>query len=88
MVTEIIKNYQFLVNNLGKMIEVSGYRNDFIAEKIGVKPSNFSVKKQKGNWTLEEVGKLMNVIENNYVTEYLDAQMIQASYTGNIITSI
>lgn len=37
------------------LIEISGYRNNFVAKKIGMSPAYFSVKKRKGNWSEKEV---------------------------------
>jgi hypothetical protein len=89
MVTEIIDNYQFLVNNLGNLIEVSGYRNDYIAKKIGVQASNFSVKKQRGNWTVTEANKLLQLltVANPDVQDYIDSKILDARNTGNRMTS-
>ena len=64
MLEKIVLNYQMLVNNMGQLIEISGFRNDFLSQKIGLKPANFSVKKQKGNWTTDEVLKLLSIIKN------------------------
>ena len=50
MLSKIALNYQVLVNNIGQLIEISGYRNDYLSQKIALKPANFSLKKQKGNW--------------------------------------
>ncbi len=71
MTQDIVKNYQSLVKQLPKLIEVSGYRSDFIAKKIGLKPANFSIKKQRGNWSIDEVEKLLQVISNDEVENYL-----------------
>lgn len=67
---EIILNYNFLRNNLAELIKKSGYRNDFIAEKIGMAPAYFSVKKQRGNWTEEEAEKILDIIENEATEDY------------------
>ena len=58
MIKDTVLNYKLLVDNLGNLIAISGYRNDFIAKKMGIKPTTFSVKKQKTTWTIEEVEKL------------------------------
>lgn len=77
MVAQIVNNYQLILDNIDKIIEASGYRNDFIAKKIGLQPSNFSAKKTRGNWTVEEVGKLLKVIENEDVDDYYDTLIMQ-----------
>ncbi len=72
MLSKIVLNYQLLVNNMGQLIEISGYRNDYLSQKIGLKPANFSLKKQKGNWTTQEVLKLLAIIESKEVEDYID----------------
>lgn len=76
---EIVINYRTLVRNLGELIHVSGYRSDYLAKKIGMKPANFSQKKQKGNWSVDEVEKLMEVIENEDTENYLMLQLMRAA---------
>ncbi len=78
MTQNIVKNYQSLVKQLPKLIEVSGYRSDFIAKKIGLKPANFSIKKQRGNWSIDEVEKLLQVISNEEVENYLMIELMRS----------
>ena len=79
MVHDIVFSYRTLVENLGELIQVSGYRSDYIARKIGMKPANFSLKKQRGNWSMDEVEKLMQVIDNEDTEEYLMLQLMRAA---------
>ena len=79
MVQDIVYNYRTLVHNLGELIQVSGYRSDYIARKIGMKPANFSLKKQRGNWSVDEVEKLMQVIDNEDTENYLMLQLMRAA---------
>ena len=67
---EAVLNYKILLDNLGQLITISGYRNDFIAKKMGIKPTTFSVKKQRVTWTAEEVEKLLSIIENDETEDY------------------
>ena len=70
MMQEIVSNYQTLLENIPELINISGYRNDFVARKLGIKPTTFSIKKQRGNWTPEEVAKLLSIIENEETEDY------------------
>ena len=87
MLSKIALNYQLLINNMGQLIEISGYRNDYLSQKIGLKPANFSVKKQKGNWSVDEVIKLLSVIENKEVEDYIDGLRIKETKKGTFISS-
>ena len=87
MLSNIALNYQVLVNNIGQLIEISGYRNDYLSQKIGLKPANFSLKKQKGNWSVEEVIKLLSVIENKEIEAFMDEVNMKANTNGKFVSS-
>ena len=72
MFSNIANQYSNLVSQIGKLIEISGFRNDYLAKKIGMKSAIFSVKKQRGNWEIEEVKKLVTLLERSEdVEDYL-----------------
>ena len=71
METTVISTYKRLLSNVADLIDISGYRNDYLAKKLGLKPQNFSVKKQRASWTPDEVEKLLAIISNEDVEEYL-----------------
>ena len=71
MIAEIVSNYENLVGNIGKLLEVSGYRNDFIAKKLGITNVNFSAKKNRKTFSIEEVKKIVSIIDNEEVEDYL-----------------
>ena len=71
METQIVASYKRLLNSVPDIIDVSGYRNDYIAKKLGLKAQNFSAKKQRGNWTPDELEKLLTVVDNEDVENYL-----------------
>lgn len=45
MIQEAVLNYKILLTHINELINISGYRNDFIAKKLGLKPTTFSMKK-------------------------------------------
>ena len=87
MLDTIVHRYQLLVNNLGQLIEMSGYRNDYLAQKIGLKAANFSIKKQKGNWSTDEVLKILAIIENDEIENFMDEVRMNDQKKGSYITS-
>jgi len=84
---EVIENYILLKKEIASLIKKSGYRNDFIANKIGMRSDYFAVKKQRGNWSEEEVLKIIGVIENEDVSNYFDSLLIKNCFPGNTIPS-
>ena len=88
MLSQIVLNYKTLINSLEKLIELSGFGDDYLSRKIGVKPASFLVKKKMGNWTTTEVLKLLSIIENREIVDYyMDAIKIRESEKGIFISS-
>lgn len=62
---EIVENYVALKRQMAALIDMSGYKNAFLAEQMGVDALTFSEKKQNVSWTEEEMQKLLTIIEND-----------------------
>jgi hypothetical protein len=86
MMQEAVLNYKTLLENIGELISVSGYRNDFIAKKLGIKPTTFSVKKQRSTWTPDELEKLLSIIENEDTEDYYLGLIMKGLETNETLT--
>lgn len=84
----IVETYKKIKESIPELLNVSGYRNDFIAKKIGMKPSYFSIKKQRGNWTEKDIQKILSILtsQNTDVEKYLDSLLIGKSFPGDTMT--
>ncbi|MES2795314.1 MAG: hypothetical protein V4683_05075 [Bacteroidota bacterium] len=78
MTAEIISDYKNLAANIGQLIAISGYRNDYIAKKIGLQPQTFSVKKGRKSFTVDEIEKIIQVIDNEEVEEYIMLEILRS----------
>lgn len=84
---EVVENYLLLKKHIAFLIKKSGYRNEFIANKIGMRADHFAVKKQRGNWSDEEVAKIVKVIESEDVSNYFESILIKNCFPGNTVSS-
>lgn len=87
MLSEITQTYKMLVDMIPQLIDVSGYRSDYLSKKMGITPATFSAKKQRGNWSADDVIKLMSIIENEDVEDYLMLELLRASKTEETISA-
>ena len=85
--TNIITQYKILLNAVPELIDISGYKNEYVAQKLQMRPAYFSAKKQKGNWTIEEVEKILRTISNKDVDDYLDKTFIKECFTGDTMSA-
>lgn len=87
MTLEIVSDYKSLISNINKCIDISGYRNDYIAKKIGLLPQTFSVKKKRKSFTVDEVGKIMEVIDNEEVEEFIMLEVLRSRKDDESLSS-
>ena len=62
MISSIVEDHKSLQNNIGKIIENSGYRLEYISEKMGMDKTSFYLKKNNTDFTVDEIERLLNVI--------------------------
>ncbi len=74
---DIVSSYKVLLAHVANLIEVSGYRQDYLSRKMGLKTATFSAKKQKGNWTPDEVEQLLSIINNEDVEDYMLLRLME-----------
>jgi predicted glycosyl hydrolase (DUF1957 family) len=86
MIQEAVLNYKILLSNINELINISGYRNDFIAKKLGLKPTTFSMKKQRASWSNDEVEKLLAIIENEETEDYYLGLIMSSIDAGDALT--
>ncbi len=87
MTTEIVQNYELLVHHLPKLIEVSGYREDFLSTKLGLQPAAFDDKKTHASWTIDEMNLLLKIIDNEDVADYILLEMMEQTKDDEIMTA-
>ena len=64
MIADIVKDYQNLCLHVTDLINLSGYRLDYIREKIGLSKPGFYSKRKKGFFTPDEMQKILNIIDS------------------------
>lgn len=73
----IIEDYINLKQNINFLIQKSGFKNVFLAKKLGMSPVTFSMKKKRINWTEEELEKILDLIGNEELEDYYLAKLIE-----------
>lgn len=91
MSISLVNNYKQLLNNIPEIIEISGYKNEYIAMKMNIKPQYLSLKKKRSSWNVDDVENLLNIIMNKDVEDYLndlyESILMERYSTGNTISS-
>lgn len=74
----VLNQYRAIKNNLGDIIKVSGYRNDYVAKKLGISPQSFAAKKQRNSWNDDEIEKVLTIIDNEDSEDYVLLQIMRS----------
>lgn len=83
---DIINDYKQLQKNFGKLLDKSGYRLEHLAKEIGITPEYFYVKKQRGNFSHEQMKKLLTIIWKTEMEDVLFGEILKKSDKGDYAT--
>jgi hypothetical protein len=85
---KVIESYKELKRNIPLLIETSGYKDNYIARKIGMPVPNFSAKKRRGNWDENDIELIIQVVSspNEEVEDILDAIEAKLAMQGEDIS--
>ena len=84
----IVNQYIAVKNSIPHLLDLSGYRNDYIAKKIGISASAFAVKKQRKSWTDEEVRNIIEVLTkpNEDIEDYIMLEIMRERENEETLT--
>lgn len=74
---DIIENYNILRSNLPKLLDLSGYRMDYIAEKAGISKNYFYTKKSKNSFAHEEFEKIIGIIWKDEFRDIMELEIMK-----------
>ncbi|MBL4652393.1 MAG: hypothetical protein JKY53_05940 [Flavobacteriales bacterium] len=81
-----INKYEEIVTNISYYIDISGYKNNFLSEQLGIGRVSFQRKKANSSFTFEQIRKLSKFIfAQEYVekTELLERVIQQSMQEAN-----
>lgn len=83
---DIIEQYEQLQKHFGEILERSGYRLDYLAEKIGMPKGNFYMKKKRSNFSNDEMKQLLKIINTEELEDQLFADILKKAEKGENAT--
>ena len=70
MQVQAIENYKAILSEINTIIDISGYKNEYIARKLDIQPQYLSVKKIRNSFSLEDVEKILAIVMNEDVANF------------------
>jgi len=85
MVAEVINEYEVLAKNVTELIERSGFRVDFVRKKLGLSGPGFYKKRKAGNFSPEEMRKVLSIIKAEDLEEKMFIEIMdKAKLSGRL----
>ena len=83
---DIIEQYEQLQKHFGEILDMSGYRLDHLAAKIGIPKGNFYMKKKRGTFSHDEMKKLLKLIGTDEMEDEMFAEILKKAEKGENAT--
>ncbi|MBK6816898.1 MAG: hypothetical protein IPG82_15920 [Saprospiraceae bacterium] len=65
--TTIVQDFITFKASFPRLLDVSGYKMDFLAKRLGMSPTSFSNKKKRNSFTPQEMQALLDIVWNDYL---------------------
>lgn len=86
MFTEVVEEYRFILKNIDKIIERTGYRLGYISDKMEMDKTSFYLKRKNASFTVDELEKLLLIIRADELEDEVLLEMsLEAEKEGGRI---
>lgn len=86
MITDVINEYKILTMHVTELIEKTGYRVDFVSEKLGLSKPGFYKKRKAGNFSPDELLTILRIIKAEDLEERLFVDIMEKSKLSGRLT--
>lgn len=86
MVAELVSDYKKLCMHVTDLIDLSGYKVDYVRQKLGYSKPGFYKKRKAGNFAPEEIMELLKIIRFEEVEDKLYVDMLEESEKSGMLS--
>lgn len=72
----IIHDFRILKENFPRIIDLSGYKMEHLAERLGISSTVFSKKKKANNFNLDEMETLLGIVWSDWLEDRFMSEAI------------
>lgn len=83
---ETIVEYRNLLNRVDEFIKLSGYRIDFLQDKLGISRASFWRKRKHGEFTIREMEILSEFIFTDEMEDKLLLELMNEAESSEFLT--
>ena len=76
---EVIDDYVEIERNVNRIIQTSGYKNTYIAQKLKLPTSTYYQKKKAKSFTPKELSQIVRMLDDDYERDMIELEIAKAS---------
>lgn len=85
MLTEVISEYKMLCMHVSDIIDQTGYKVDYVRQKLGYSRPGWYKKRKTGNFSPEELGEIFKIIRAEEMEDKVFGEILEKSkLTGHM----
>ena len=85
-VIKIITDYEKLCNSVTDLVDASGYKLDYVCNKLGFTRMGFYQKRKAGTFKPDELKKLFKIIDNGSLEDKLLGKIMEQADKSETLT--
>ena len=84
---EVLGDYLEVENNIGAIIESTGYKNEYIAKKLAMPISTYYTKRRTKSFTAKDVYKIVKMLEDTEeMYNAAELELMESRINGEVIS--
>lgn len=86
MLTEVISEYKMLCMHVADIINQTGYKVDFVRQKLGYSRPGWYKKRKTGNFSPEELAEIFKIIRAEELEDRVFGEILEKSKLSGRLT--
>lgn len=86
MLTEVISEYKMLCMHVADIIDRTGYKVDFVRQKLGYSRPGWYKKRKQGNFSPDELDQIFKIIRVEDMEDQVFGELLEKSKLSGRLT--
>lgn len=86
MLSEVILEYKILCLHVADIINLTGYKVDYVRQKLGYSRPGWYKKRKNGNFSPEELGEIFKIIRVEELEDKVFGELLEKSKLSGQLT--
>jgi predicted transcriptional regulator len=84
---EVLEDYLEIENNIGAIIKNTGYKHEFIAQKLNMPISTYYIRRRTKTFSAKDVFKIVKMLEDEETYNTAELELIESRMNDEVISA-